>query len=180
MSGPLLWFANRGSGVVVLALLTLSVVLGILSTARVASGRWPRFLTQGLHRNVALLSVAMLTVHVVTAVLDSYVDIRWYDAFVPVGAEWEPLWLGLGALAFDLILAVTVTSLVRRRMGARPWRGVHVTSYAAWGLGLLHGVQVGTDAGTGWLSATALASVVAVAAALLVRLATLVADRRVA
>lgn len=180
MSGPLLWFANRGSGVVVLALLTLTVVLGVLSTSRATSQRWPRFLTQGLHRNVALLSVAFLVAHAVTAVVDSYVDIRWYDALLPVGAVYEPLWLGMGTLALDLLLAVTVTSLVRRRMGSGPWRGVHLTAYAAWGLGLLHGLMIGTDAETGWMTVTTVVCASAVAAALLVRVGTLVADRRVA
>ena len=119
LHGPLLWYLNRSTGLVVLALLTLTAVLGVLATAR--GGRLlPRFVGQALHRNLALWSVVLLVLHVTTAVVDSYVDIRWWQAFVPwVGATYLPLWLGLGTLALDLIVLVVVTSLLRARMRHR-------------------------------------------------------------
>jgi len=150
MNGPMLWFANRGTGVVLLLLLTLSTVLGVLSTARVSPRIWPRMLSQGLHRNVSMLAVTFLAAHVVTAVVDTFVDIRWWQAFVPFGGTYKPVWLGLGALSLDLLIAVTVTSLLRHRMSHRPWRAVHVLAYAAWGMGLLHGIQIGTDSPSAW------------------------------
>jgi len=150
MNGPMLWFANRGTGVVLLLLLTLSTVLGVLSTARVSPRIWPRMLSQGLHRNVSMLAVTFLAAHVVTAVVDTFVDIRWWQAFVPFGGTYKPVWLGLGALSLDLLIAVTVTSLLRHRMSHRPWRAVHVLAYAAWGMGLLHGIQIGTDSPSVW------------------------------
>jgi methionine sulfoxide reductase heme-binding subunit len=150
LHGPALWFANRGTGFILLALLTLSTMLGVLSTTRVSPRLWPRMLSQGLHRNVSLLAVTFLAAHVATAVVDTFVDIRWWNAFVPFTGSYQPEWLGLGALALDLIIAVTVTSLLRHRMSHRPWRAVHVMAYAAWGLGLLHGLQIGTDAATAW------------------------------
>src|SRR4029079_5455172 len=77
--GPLLWYLNRSPGLVVLALLTVSALLGVLSTG--GAGRVvPRFATQAVHRNLALWSVALLGLHVVTAVVDTYVDIRWWQA----------------------------------------------------------------------------------------------------
>lgn len=171
MNGPLLWFANRGTGVVLVGLLTVSVALGVMSTARVGSRWWPRFLTQGLHKNVALLSVLLLAMHVTTAVADSYVDIRWSDAFVPGRSAYEPLWLALGTIALDLLLAVTLTSLLRRRMAHRSWRVVHVASYSAWALGLVHGLGMGTDAGEPWSVAVSVSCVAVVAAAGVARLA---------
>ena len=150
MSGPQLWFANRGTGFVLLLLLTLSTVLGVLSTSRVSLRRWPRMLTQGLHRNVSLLAVTFLAAHVTTAVLDTFVDIRWYDAFVPFAGTYMPLWLGFGSLALDMLIAVTATSLLRHKMSHRPWRAIHVLAYGAWGLGLIHGLQMGTDAPSQW------------------------------
>ena len=137
LSGPELWYANRGTGFVLLVLLTFSTVLGVLSTARFSPRLWPRMLTQGLHRNISLLAVTFLAAHVVTAVVDTFVDIRWYDAFVPFGGRYMPLWLGYGAVALDLLIAVTVTSLVRHKMSHKPWRVVHLLAYGAWGLGLL-------------------------------------------
>ena len=94
--GPFLWYANRGTGVVILVLLTLTTVLGVLSRRGDAHGRVPRFLTQSLHRRVALISSALLLAHVATAVVDEYVDIRWWQAVVPFVATYRPLYLGLG------------------------------------------------------------------------------------
>ncbi|MBV8982982.1 MAG: ferric reductase-like transmembrane domain-containing protein, partial [Acidimicrobiia bacterium] len=117
-----LWYLTRGSGIVSLVLLTASVVLGVSTAARWASAKWPRFITEGLHKNISLLSIVFLAVHIATAVLDGYVHIRWIDAVVPFTSTYRPFWLGLGALAFDMLLAVIVTSLVRVRIGHRIWR----------------------------------------------------------
>ncbi len=170
MTDPMLWFANRGTGVVLLVLLTLSTMLGVLSGARVTTRIWPRMLSQGLHRNVSLLAVALMAAHATTAVVDSFVDIRWWHAFVPFAGTYKTIWLGFGALAFDLLIAVTVTSMLRHRMSHRPWRAVHILAYAAWGLGLLHGMQMGTDAATVWGSAVNLGCIAAVSLAVLARL----------
>lgn len=170
MTDPMLWFANRGTGVVLLVLLTLSTMLGVLSGARVTTRIWPRMLSQGLHRNVSLLAVALMAAHATTAVVDSFVDIRWWHAFVPFAGTYKTIWLGFGSLAFDLLIAVTVTSMLRHRMSHRPWRAVHILAYAAWGLGLLHGMQMGTDVATVWGSAVNLGCIAAVSLAVLARL----------
>ena len=174
MNGPQLWFANRGTGFVLLVLLTLSTMLGVLSTSRMSPRRWPRMLTQGLHRNVSMLAVTFLAAHVATAVADTFVDIAWYDAFVPGSGTYKPVWLGLGALGLDLLIAVTATSLLRHRMSHRPWRAIHVMAYAAWGLGLLHGVQMGTDAASPWGAALSYGCIGVVLAAVLARLGLLI------
>lgn len=170
MSSPLLWYLNRGTGVVLLVLFTLSVVLGVLATGRGASPLWPRFVTQGLHRTLAALSLLLLAAHTVTAVVDEYVDIRWRHAVVPVGATYEPVWLGLGTLALDLTLVVTATSLARGRLPHRAWFIVHLTTYAAWMAGVVHGVGIGTDAGSSWMAAITAGCVAAVALAVGTRL----------
>jgi len=108
--------------------------------------------------------------HAVTAVVDSFVDIRWWDAFVPFAGMYKPVWLGFGALALDLLVAVTLTSIMRHRMSHRPWRAVHVLAYAAWGLGLLHGLQMGTDAATVWGAAVNYTCIAVVSLAVFARL----------
>lgn len=169
MNGPLLWFLNRGTGIVLLVLMTLSVVLGILSARSRAGRGTPGFVRNVVHRNVALLSVAMLTVHVVSAVVDSYVDIRWWDAVVPWGGLYQPLWLGLGALAFDLLLAITLTSLLRTRLPHAAWRFVHWASYLAWAIAVVHGLGIGTDSDATWSVMITAGCVVAVALAVALR-----------
>ena len=101
---PFLWYLNRTSGFMLLGLLTLSAVVGVLSTSSRPQRGVPTFATQLLHRNISLLAVVMLAAHVTSAVIDTYVDIRWWQTFIPVGATYQPLWLGLGAIAFDLIV----------------------------------------------------------------------------
>lgn len=178
LHGPLLWYLNRSTGLVVLALLTATAVLGVLATGR--GGRvLPRFVGQALHRNLALWSVVLLVVHVATAVVDSYVDIRWWQAVVPwVGATYLPLWLGLGTLALDLLLVVTVTSLLRARMRHRTWRLTHLLAYAAWAVAVGHGLGIGTDLRTaGWERSAVWASVALVAGIAVVRLVRVSARR---
>ena len=168
--GPLLWYANRSTGVVVVGLLTLSTAMGVFSTARAGSSRWPRFATQALHRNV----------HVTTAVADTFVDIRWFDAVVPFLGLYSRLWLGVGAIASDLLIAVVLTSLVRHRLNHRRWRIVHLMAYLGWVLGVVHGLGIGTDSGTVWGMTVSVASIGVVAAFCVLRVATLVHERRIA
>jgi len=180
MDGPFLWYLNRGTGFVILGLFTMTTALGVLATGGRAGRGVPRFVTQAVHRNLALLSVAMLAAHVATAVLDSYVDIRWWQALVPyVGSTYLPLWLGLGTLALDLVLVVTVTSLVRTRMRHRSWRVVHVLAYAGWVAAVGHTLGIGTDirAGASWAQLTVAGCVGVVAAAAALRLGWLAVDR---
>ena len=156
-----LWYLTRGSGVVALVLLTASVCLGILTTVRWRTGRTPRFVVAGLHRNVALLSVVFLGIHVGTSVADTYAPIGVRDVFIPFASSYRPVWLGLGTLALDLAAAVVVTSLVRVRLGHRVWRLTHWLAYASWPIALVHGLGTGTDARVGWLHATAVGSALA-------------------
>ena len=171
--GPLLWYLNRSTGFVVLGLFTLTTALGVLATGGQAGRGLPRFVTQSLHRNLALLSVTMLVGHVTTAVVDTYVDIRWWQAVVPyVGSTYRPLWLALGSVALDLTLVVVLTSLVRGRMRHRPWRLVHLLAYAGWALSVGHALGIGTDTGgtAAWPRAVVAACVAVVLAAVVVRL----------
>lgn len=168
-SNPL-WYAARSSGLAAFVLLTLAVALGVLTTQRVATGWWPRFASQALHRNVSLLALALLVTHLVTTLMDSYVDIGWWAAVIPFTSAYEPIWVGLGTLAFDLLIIVTLTSLVRSATGHRWWRLLHWTTYAAWPLALTHYLAAGTDALAAWSLALAGGSTLVVLAAVFVRL----------
>ena len=150
MTGPLLWYLNRGSGLVLLVLLTSSALLGIWATRGDAGTRVPRFAVQALHRNLALLGVVLTVVHVASAVADEYVDIRWWQTVLPWRLAYQPLWLALGIIALDLLAATVVTSLVRRRLPRRAWLVVHLGGYVALVLCFVHGLGIGTDTGEGW------------------------------
>ena len=172
--GPDLWYATRATGLVTMLLLTASVLLGILTTGRFAGGSWPRFLTVGLHRNLSLLTVLFLALHVGTTVVDQFVSIPLTAAFVPFASSYKTFWLGLGTIASDLLLALLATSLLRDRLGYRSWRMVHWLAYACWPIGLAHGLGIGTDRATTWVFALTVACAAAVAAAASWRLVTAV------
>lgn len=160
-----LWYATRATGVIALVLLTATVVLGVIGTARVSSPRWPRLVTAGLHRSLSLLVVGFVAAHVLTTVLDSYAPIGWVAAVVPFASPYRPVWLGLGAVASDLLLALMLTSLLRARLGYRGWRAVHWLAYACWPIALWHGLGTGTDSRLGWLLALDAACLAAVGCA---------------
>lgn len=153
MSTQVLWFATRGAGVVSLLLFTGVVLLGVLGAGRWQRPGWPRALTGGLHRNVALLSLAFLAVHIVTAVVDPFAALGPFAAIVPFASSYRPLWVGLGVVAVDLGIALVLTSELRKHVGVRAWRAIHWAAYAAWPLAVLHGVGAGTDSRTAWLIA---------------------------
>jgi sulfoxide reductase heme-binding subunit YedZ len=149
-NSQLTWFLTRASGIVALALLTLSMVLGIVAGTRLSTARWPRFVTQGLHRNISLFVLVLLAVHVIAAVLDDYVTITVQESAIPFIGTYRPVWMGLGALSSDLVIAMIVTSLLRQRIGYETWRAVHWTAYLCWPLGIVHSLGTGSDVRKAW------------------------------
>ena len=170
-SSTLLWYLARASGVTALVLLTVSMVLGIVTSVRWSSTRWPRFVTQAVHRNVSLLAIVVIVLHVATIVVDGFAPIGWKDTVVPFLSGYRSLWLGFGAIAFDLVLALTITSLLRHRIGARTWRIVHWLSYLCWPLVVLHGFGAGTDSKLSFVLVVNVACVLAVVLAVWWRVA---------
>ena len=164
-----LWYTTRGTGAVSFLLLTCVVVMGVANIARWSPRGTPRFVVQRVHRDLSLLVVVFVAIHVVTAVVDSFAPIHWLDAVVPFGSAYRPLWLGLGTIAFDLLVAVVITSLLRSRLGYGAWRAIHWITYAMWVVVVLHAMGVGSDARQPWMIALVVASTSAVLAATLWR-----------
>ena len=163
------WYLTRSTGAVALLLLTFAIALGVVDVRRWSTPRWPRFVVDSLHRNVSLLAMAFLGVHILTSVLDSFAPISLLDAFIPFAGSYRPFWLGLGAVSFDLLLAVTITSLLRQRMGYASWRAIHWLTYASWPIALLHGFGTGSDVKSTWLLGLSIACLAVVLAAVLAR-----------
>src|SRR3954454_7989656 len=151
LTSQITWYVARGSGAVSLLLLTISLVLGIPTLLSWGTPQVPRLVVQLMHRNVSLLVIVFLAIHVLASVVDHFVHIDLIDAFVPFVGTYRPLWLGLGAVAMDLLLALIVTSVLRRRIGVRAWRTVHWAAYACWPIAMIHGLGIGTDTSFGWM-----------------------------
>jgi sulfoxide reductase heme-binding subunit YedZ len=165
------WYASRATGIVSLLLLTVVLVLGILVNRQGRLPGLPRFAVTDIHRNLSLLSVAFIALHIVTAVLDTYVHIPLLSAVIPFASGYERLWLGLGAISLDLMAAMIVTSLLRGRMNRTVWRAVHLLAYASWPVAFAHSLGSSTDLQQGWLLGLAIACAAVVAAAVAWRLA---------
>jgi DMSO/TMAO reductase YedYZ heme-binding membrane subunit len=170
-SSTALWYASRATGVVALLLLTAVMLLGLLVTRQGRLPGLPRFAVSALHRNLSLLATAFVAFHVVSAVADGYVDIPITSGVIPLTSPYERLWLGLGTVAFDLMLASVITSLLRRHLSRRAWRAVHLTAYACWPVAWAHSVFASGDLQGGPLLALAVVCAVAVVAAVGWRLA---------
>jgi sulfoxide reductase heme-binding subunit YedZ len=161
-----LWYASRATGVVALLLLTGVMVLGMLVNRQGRLPGLPKFAVTGLHRNLSLLAVVFVAIHVLTAVADGYVNIPLTSAVVPFTSPYERLWLGLGAVSLDLMVAVIVTSLLRRHLSRRAWLVVHLLSYLSWPVAWVHSFFAGDDLQHGALFVLALVCAIAVGAAL--------------
>lgn len=170
MTNSVLWYATRGAGAVTLILLTIVVVLGILSVLRVQSPRWPAFLTTGLHRNLALMTLVFLALHIVTAVVDPYTNLGWAAALIPFDSYYRTFWLGLGVISFELLVAIVATSLVRGVLGRTAWKTIHWLTYAAWPVAVAHGIGTGTDTWSAWMLAITAGCVAAVVMAVILRI----------
>jgi len=163
------WYLTRSTGAVSLLLLTFSIALGVADLNRLSTQRLPRFVIDALHRNVSLLALVFLALHIITSLLDTFTSISIVDAFVPFLGSYRPFWLGLGAVAFDLMLAVIITSLMRARLGYTSWRTVHWLAYASWPIALLHTFGTGSDAKSTWLQLLSAVCVLVVLASVLTR-----------
>jgi DMSO/TMAO reductase YedYZ heme-binding membrane subunit len=167
----LLWYASRSAGLLAQILLSATMVLGITGVMRITAAGWPRFVLTHLHRNLSLLTLVFLAVHISTAVIDPYVSIRWIDAVVPFTSSYETFWLGLGAVALELLITLIATSLLRPRIGLATWRGLHWAAYACWPIAVIHGLGIGgQDTRTPWIVALTGACVAVVLGALAWRL----------
>ena len=170
MSSTYLWYATRASGIGALILLTVTMVLGLATTSRARARNWPGFAQQEIHRRISIIAVVFLAIHVITSLLDTYVHIGWFAIVVPFTSPYSRFWVGLGALALDLMVAVFVSSLLRTRLKPGTWRGIHWLAYASWPIALAHTFGIGTDSREHWVIALGALCVLSVGLALVWRL----------
>jgi methionine sulfoxide reductase heme-binding subunit len=171
-----LWYVSRATGVVALLLLTGVMVVGVLVNRQGRLPGLPKFAVTGLHRNLSLVAVVFVVIHVLTAVADGYVSIPLTSGVVPFTSPYERLWLGLGAVSLDLMVAVIVTSLLRRHLSRRAWRVVHLLSYLSWPVAWVHSFFASGDLRHGVLFVLALLCAIAVGVALSWRLVSAARD----
>jgi sulfoxide reductase heme-binding subunit YedZ len=166
MTSSALWYLGRGTGAVTLILLTIVVVLGIVTRSGRSVLGLPRFGLVALHRSASLMAIATLAVHIISMIADPFAQISLVDAVLPFRAGYRPLWVGLGTLSLDLMVALVATSLLRRRIGPRVWKAIHWAAYALFPFAVLHATGSGTDVGFAWMRTLLIGCSVAVVAAI--------------
>jgi sulfoxide reductase heme-binding subunit YedZ len=150
LTSPYLWYTTRATGMVALILLTLVVSLGTFVANRIGGTYIGRFELNELHRSISIVAVVFLVIHILTTVLDSYVPTGWFSPLIPFTSKYEPLHVALGAVAFDLILAVWISSLLKVRIANRSWRFIHWFSWLAFTSAIVHSFLTGTDTRSSW------------------------------
>jgi ferric reductase like protein len=157
------WEAARAGGFAAYGLLSLSVVVGLVLRNRWHSLRWPRVVTNELHGYLSLLALVFLVFHVLAVAVDPFTHFGLAEVLVPLVSHYRPLWMGLGIVALYLLLAVWVTTLLRRRIGHRAWRRTHVLAFGVYAAATVHGLGTGSDTRTVWGTAVYVTSVSLVA-----------------
>ena len=148
-TSPYLWYTTRATGLVALVLFTIVVCLGTFVSNRVGGTAVGRFELNELHRSVSMVAMAFLVLHIVTTVLDSYVPTGWISIVIPMTSAYKRLYVTLGTVAFDLMLAVWASSLLKARISNGSWRFIHWLSWLAFVAAIVHSFLIGTDARSG-------------------------------
>jgi methionine sulfoxide reductase heme-binding subunit len=144
-----LWYLSRATGIVALVLLTATTFLGVLVAGR-AKSKLPSFARADAHRYISTVTVAFVAVHVLTALLDPYVNISLAAVVVPLTSSYERAGIAIGTVGTDVLVAVGISSALRTRVPARAWRAVHWAAYLCWPTAIAHALAMGPDARFGW------------------------------
>jgi sulfoxide reductase heme-binding subunit YedZ len=165
-SSPADWYAARAAGVVAYILLSTVVLLGVTMAGKKKLHRWPRFAIEDVHRYGGILVGTFVAIHVVTIAIDSWLPFSLTSIVVPFISKYKPLWVGLGIVAAELLLALAITNRLRNRsLPYRLWRRAHYLNFAVWAGATVHNLGSGTDRGTPWLLAIMATAIGLVAAA---------------
>lgn len=149
LTSPYLWYTTRATGLVTLLLFTGVVVLGSLVANRVGGAAVGRFELSELHRSLSMVAVVFLAIHIATTVVDSFVSTGLISVLVPFTSSYKRVPVALGAIAFDLILAVWFSSLLKTRLSNETWRFIHWFSWLGWSIAIVHAFMTGSDARSG-------------------------------
>jgi sulfoxide reductase heme-binding subunit YedZ len=162
------WYVARSAGLVAYLLLSTSVVLGVLMSAR-ARLTWPRFAVEEVHRFLAILTGVFLVIHGGALLLDSVVPTSLVQVLIPFSTSYRPFAVGLGVIAAELLAAVGLTNALRKRLPHRLWRRVHYLTIVVWLSATAHGLLAGTDRHDPWFVALAAVATCSVSLAFLFR-----------
>ena len=139
------WVLARVGGLSSYAALAIALVTGIALRTAVLDWLGSNRAVRALHEYTTVLWIPLAGIHLLALLLDTTARIGLLDLVIPFHSSYGTLAIGLGALSVDVLLVVTVTSFMKRRMGKELWLWIHRLSYGAFALAFLHAVLSGTD-----------------------------------
>ncbi len=170
MNEQVWWYASRSSGIIAWVLITMSILWGLSLSTRITGNKPTPAWLLDLHRLLGGLSVVFTGIHLAGLVFDSYVSFGWAEILIPMAStEWKPEAVTVGVIAFYLMLAVQITSLLMRKMPRKLWRYVHMLSWPLFVTATVHGLWAGTDVKNPFYFWTAIISVQIVAFLTIIR-----------
>jgi hypothetical protein len=144
------WDVARAGGFTAYILLTLSVAWGLALTMHWQSGRWPRLINSELHNFLTLLALIFTGIHVLAVWIDPFTRFNWSEVFIPFVSHYRPLWMAFGIVGLYLGLAIGLSTWLRRWIGYKWWRRLHILTLLLYFLVTIHGIATGSDTRTWW------------------------------
>lgn len=139
------WYVTRASGLTAYFLLWLSMVWGMAIPTKFFHPTVDGSYSYDFHEFLALLGLGFVVLHVSVLLLDKYLPFSLIQILVPFIDSYRPLWVGLGIMGFYIFLLVTVTFYIRKSIGTRAFRSIHLVSLLGYLGTTLHGLYAGTD-----------------------------------
>ncbi len=145
LAPKLSWYIARSSGIVSWILLTASVIWGLILSARILNRSTAPGWLLDLHRFLGASSIVLTGIHLLALVGDNYLHIGWSETFVPMASTYRPGPVAWGVVAFYMLIAVELTSLVKSRIPRKLWKMTHYLSFPLFVATTVHGLLSGTD-----------------------------------
>ena len=141
------WYITRAAGLTGYFLIWLSMVWGLALAAKIFHPVVDNAQSYDFHEFLSLLGLGFILLHVVVLLFDHFLPFNIFQILIPFISSYRPLWVGLGVIGMYLLLLVTITFYLRKRIGAETFRALHVFSLVGYLGTTLHGLFAGTDSG---------------------------------
>ena len=165
----LTWFIIRGSGLAAFALLSASMIWGLMVSGKMLGRAVRAKGLQWLHESLGLAAVVSTAIHMIALSMDEFIDFTLFDILVPGVSTWEPLAVTLGVVSFWTLVAVSFSFYIKKWIGQAAWRSLHYLSFGAFAAALAHGVMAGTDTLNPWVAGGYTAAAVSVTLLTIIR-----------
>jgi DMSO/TMAO reductase YedYZ heme-binding membrane subunit len=145
------WIVLRAAGVGAYLMLFASVAWGLIATTSIVGRRLAKPSAVAIHQFIATVAVVLLGVHIAGLLVDRFMPFGILDVLIPMHGAFKPVAVSFGIVAMYAALVVLVSSWLRKPLGTRWWRRLHLLAVPAFGLSMVHGAFAGTDTVRPWM-----------------------------